>query len=534
MFTPIQLSYGALSIITVASLVFISFLLPRDKAEKNELWNKLDNVGVPSGILPWTRAVFHSITALRQNTHDGYKKFIKLDRPFAIPTIWTGKAIVVVPPSALHLTNRPDSELIGFWALVENIQLPYFIPDRDVIENVIHFEVSRKDLTKRNVSRQLEPMAEEIKHCFETLWGDSKEWKTVNGWDMSGQIIARVALRTLLGSPACRNEELVEATQLFANSLFAAAAVINCLPPLLRPIIGPILALKTKKYRAQYRKIVVPLIEERIRLWEQHKKTGEPAELPSDFVQWIIPRAAQHGPEHLDPSKISYRLLALNTMFVFAMSYIFAHCVIDICASPERKRFMDGIAAECKTVLAKYPEGLASGEAVEQLHRADSAIRESMRVSDVGALSLPRDVVGKKPLDLGNGIILPLGTRLMYPSQAMHMDPDYWPEPARFDAFRFSDPFDPEVAGSGGKNEDGTVKEREGLVELTPTFLAWGYGKKACPGRWYAGQTIKQALAHMVMKYDVELVGEPPKRKALLNMMVPPTDVKLRFRRRAD
>lgn len=83
--------------------------------------------------------------------------------------MWTGKAIVVVPPSALHLTNRPDSELIAFWALCENIQLSYFISDSDVSENVIHFEVSRKDLTKRNVHRQLAPTVEEITVRFRTL-----------------------------------------------------------------------------------------------------------------------------------------------------------------------------------------------------------------------------------------------------------------------------------------------------------------------------------------------------------------------------
>jgi cytochrome P450 len=238
----------------------------------------------------------------------------------------------------------------------------------------------------------------------------------------------------------------------------------------------------------------------------------------------------------LDPFKICDRLLALNTMFVFAMSYIFAHCVIDICASPERKQFLDGIQAECKAVVAKYEEGLASTEAIEELHRVDSAIRESMRLSDVGVVTLPRDVVGNKPLDLGNGIICPPGTRLMYPTQPMHLDSDFWEDPLRFNAFRFSDPSEKKAlaAREPAMKDDGAKKERENLVDITPTFLAWGYGKKACPGRWYAGQTIKQALAYMVMNYEVELVGDAPKRKALLNMMVPPTETKLRFRRRAE
>lgn len=43
----------------------------------------------------------------------GYKKFPKRNRPFALPTIWASKAVVVLPLSALHLTNRPDSELVA-------------------------------------------------------------------------------------------------------------------------------------------------------------------------------------------------------------------------------------------------------------------------------------------------------------------------------------------------------------------------------------------------------------------------------------
>ncbi|KAI1386129.1 cytochrome P450 [Hypoxylon trugodes] len=528
MLTNINLPYIALA---VGSVIFLYFILAPTNPKKDEPWNKLDKIGVSSGFLPWTRATFASCTALLRNTHEGYHQFCKKGLPFALPTMWTGKAIVVAPISALHLTNKPDSELIGYWALVENIQLPYFIPDRNVLEHVIHFEVSRKDLTKRNVNRQLTPTAEELDNCFSTMLGNSTEWTTVNGWDMCGQIIARVALRTLLGFPTCRDEELVKTAQHFANNLFTAAAIINCTPPVLRPILAPVLALPTKRYRNRYREIVVPVIKERISLWEKHQNTGD-GELPSDFLQWLIARAAQHGPEHMDASTISYRLLALNTMFVYAMSFIFAQTVIDICSSPDHKRFMDGMASECKDVFGRYPGGLASDDALEQLHRVDSAIRESMRISDVSPLSLPRDVVGNTPLDLGGGIVCPPGTRLMYPSQPIHMDPDFWENPLHFNAFRFSDPFDKEAEGSPPTQSDGTPKERENLVDLTSTFLAWGYGKKACPGRWYAGQTIKQSLAYMVINYEVELIGKPPKRRALLNAMIPPTGARLRFRRR--
>ncbi|KAM7191678.1 Cytochrome P450 [Rhypophila sp. PSN 637] len=530
-----NLLFSCGAFITTASLFFlVRTFFPSEKDSKQaKLWKKLDLVGVPSsGVFPWGRGLVGSLTSMVQNVHEGYDKICKTKNlPFAVPTMWTGNAIVVLPPSLLHLVNAPENELTGFWALIENIQLPYFIPYRDVIENVIHFEVSRKDLTKRNVERQAAPTADEVDVCFRELWGtDTKQWKTINGWEMCGSVIARVALRTLVGHPMCRNQTLLDQTRKFADALFGAAAVINCTPPFIRPVLAPLLALPAKMYGARCRKILEPLVRERIQLWEEHNKTGK-GELPSDFLQWLIPRCAGHGPEHMDPTKIAMRILALNTMFIFAMSYVFSHTVIDLCSSPDRDEFLRIIGQECRRVVAEYhPEGLASKEAVDQLYHTDSAIRESMRLSDVGIVSLPRDVVGNKPLDLGNGIVVPPGTRLVYPTQPMHLDPDHHQDPLRFDAFRFSRPFEQQSQGQEEKDD----KTRELMVTLTPGFLAFGYGKRACPGRWFVAQTLKQALGYLVMNYDIELVGEPPKRNALLNMMIPPTSAKLRVRRKPE
>lgn len=247
-----------------------------------KIWKQIDIVDVPSGPMPWARALVRSLNQLVVNTHDGYQKYSKNDRLFAIPTMWTGKPMIVLPPSKLHLTNRPGSELIGFWALVENLQLPYFIPDKDVIENVIHFEVSRKDMNLRNIERQVTPTLDEVETAFSDLCGvATDQWTTIKGWDVCSKLIARVALRTIVGDPLCRDERLLESTSLFANALFAATAVINCTPPFIRPILAPILALQAKYYGIRCQRVLVPLIKERIALLEDHKKSKiSAADLP--------------------------------------------------------------------------------------------------------------------------------------------------------------------------------------------------------------------------------------------------------------
>lgn len=238
----------------------------------------------------------------------------------------------------------------------------------------------------------------------------------------------------------------------------------------------------------------------------------------------MIPKCAKEGPEQMDPVRMATRLLALNVMFVIGMAYVFAHCVLDIYGSPAKEEFVSGLEAECKKVLAETGS-LSQKDAVDRLYKVDSAIRESMRTSDIAVTALSRDVVCAK-IDLGNGIQIPRGVRVVFPTQPMHQDPDYHEDPLRFDAFRFSRKFE------GQEEDDKRSSERESLTTITPSWLAYGYGKHQCPGRWFASQTMKQALAYLVMNYDVEIVQKPDKRQVLLNVMIPATEAQIRIRRK--
>ncbi len=71
---------------------------------------------------------------------------------------------------------------------------------------------------------------EEIGLAYEDIWGVSSEWKTINGWDACGQVIARTAQRILIGLPLARDEKLLEASRLYANAVLLGGAFMNCFP----------------------------------------------------------------------------------------------------------------------------------------------------------------------------------------------------------------------------------------------------------------------------------------------------------------
>ncbi|KAI1446974.1 hypothetical protein F5Y02DRAFT_49627 [Annulohypoxylon stygium] len=63
----------------------------------------------------------------------------------------TGGAVLVLPSSMLNLLKRPRDEISGYNALIDNTQFRYLVADRDVLGNVIHFDIVRKDLTLKNM-----------------------------------------------------------------------------------------------------------------------------------------------------------------------------------------------------------------------------------------------------------------------------------------------------------------------------------------------------------------------------------------------
>ena len=242
------------------------------------VWTKLDTVGIAShDRLSWIRAIASSIVSTRKWTLEGYVKFSKaLNRPFALPNIWTGKAVVVLPPSQIPILTRPDKITGDKWTnlpgMIETVQFPYVLPDPNIYENTLHFDVVRRHMTStKDMASMAATTAEEIDLAFCDIWGTSQEWRVINGWDMCGRVIARTAQRILIGLPISRDADLLEASRLYATSLLLGGAIMNCFPPIARRVVGPLIALYPRYYQARCVKALKLVVQERTRTWGQSK-----------------------------------------------------------------------------------------------------------------------------------------------------------------------------------------------------------------------------------------------------------------------
>ena len=108
------------------------------------------------------------------------------------------------------------------------------------------------------------------------------------------------------------------------------------------------------------------------------------------------------------------------------------------------------------------------------------------------------------------------------------MNPEVYPNPEVFDGWRHEKMLqavkkDPSAAG------------RTKWASANLENMAFGYGRHACPGRFFADYEIKLIIAHLLSAYDFEYVKEQKQRPANLNaetQMIPNHQTKIRMCKR--
>lgn len=135
----------------------------------------------------------------------------------------------------------------------------------------------------------------------------------------------------------------------------------------------------------------------------------------------------------------------------------------------------------------------------------DSAVRESMRLNGFVARGVLKTVLAPGGATLPDGTVVPRGAKVGIQAYSVHRDGDFYPEPERYDAFRFvrgggaglavpeggrgsASGSDTEggVAGTAARRgaKEGLAGEKgegrpEALVTTSERFLAFSHGSGA-------------------------------------------------------
>lgn len=129
-----------------------------------------------------------------------------------------------------------------------------------------------------------------------------------------------------------------------------------------------------------------------------------------------------------------------------------------------------------------------------------------------------------KKVTLSDGTVLPAGSTVSVAANTSN-DPAIFPEPEKFIPDRFL-----KLRSQPGQESNWQ------FVTLHPSLMIFGYGKHACPGRFFAVAELKIVLCFLLMRYDLRFVEREgrPKDGNIEGVVYASPNAKIEVRRRKE
>ncbi|KAG8859852.1 hypothetical protein FRC20_011759 [Serendipita sp. 405] len=335
-------------------------------------------------------------------------------------------------------------------------------------------------------------------------------WTSIKAFDAFGDLVSQLNHRAFVGLPLCRDEK-------WNKTMVKSAAELTVQALLLRPFPESRRA-DAHEYMKSYGKMLEEGVNLLTPLLEQRRAVPED-ERPNDLLTIIMSCVSEAEP---DPRAIIGTFLLVDQVAQSTTQMTFMHALYYVVAYPE---YAEILREEIELVNGDGPLAYRS---LEHLHKLDSFLRETQRLSGLSNFAMAR--IALQDYEFSNGVKIPKGEMALAIGNPVHHDSDVYEDPLEFKPFRFSERAQAEALGKGSKKYD--------MITPSPQFLAWGLGRHACPGRWYASMVVKHLMVYIITKYDVKLPDSAKgKRPADWNFMgscVPNMTTQLLFKRRDD
>ncbi|KAI7537669.1 hypothetical protein KC317_g18033 [Hortaea werneckii] len=323
-------------------------------------------------------------------------------------------------------------------------------------------------------------------------------------------MVARLSSRVFLGQDLCRNEQWLHIAKNYTVDSFIAARLLRLVPSVFRPVVHWFMphCIRVRKEYADANKLIMPEIELRKERAEKAIAAGSKPPKTADTIGWMYDVARGRQVNYV-AAQLSLTLAAIHTT-----TEAITTAMLDIIEQPE---VLQALRQEVVDVVGE--QGW-SKTALYKLRLMDSFLKESQRCHPPAFTSMNRLV--KSNVQLSDGTVLPAGARIMIAPR--YLDPDVYEEPLKFDAYRFL----------REREKPGQVNAWQ-HVTTSAQHMGFGHGQHACPGRFFASNEIKIALAHLLLKYDwrADPTDETSEMQFEGNVMTDPK-VKVQLRRRAE
>lgn len=321
------------------------------------------------------------------------------------------------------------------------------------------------------------------------------------------------------------------------SKVFTTAVALRTLPTWMQWVMAPLLPTvrDLRRHLTHAKRLLGPRISDLIRRndagsWAPDDESHDGSPNETNMLAWL---AGQARGKDRDPDVIAQALVLLSLASVHTTLLRVVAALYDVTAAGGdlRRELLDEVAA--------VAAGGWGPDAYGQLRKMDSVLRESQRLSPPVVSGMKRVFV--RAHTFADGTHVPAGAYVCMAIHAIENDEAHTPDAARFDglrSFRVREECEKQMAGSGSGDGKTSIinssSSNEFLFETpTPTSLNFGYGRTACPGRFFASHAIKMVLVKLLSDYDFQFLagsGRPPNIMAHEFMFTSP-DQKILVRR---
>ncbi|KAH8731814.1 cytochrome P450 [Phaeosphaeriaceae sp. PMI808] len=467
---------------------------------------------------------FFAVTKGKEWLSTGYERYSKNNKIFAE---------IVMPTSQMSwMLDQPDSVLSTSEAHYDLLQGEYAFIEPIILRDPYHEHVVHKSLV-RNLNAIILDLEEELPIAVEAAYGvDTNGYQKFDVMDFFMRLVPRLTNRMLVGPELCREQKYLDAVIAFTVDVIRTQAIMPLFPKVFHSVIGPLLGLPSKYHYWLSSRFTLPMIKGRLIDLEQ-KDRGLFAyrswKEPHDFITWSIRTAQAEGRRaELDPVRIAQRIMPLNFAAIHTTSLTGYETMVNILSADPN--VIESLREEAYHILQE--EGGWTKKGLSRMHRIDSTIRESQRLSPIALTFSHRKVVAKEGIITPEGTHIKCGTTLACPWTPIANDEEYH-GPTEFDAFRYSRAKEQyEAMTPEEKEKVDTLKMKQtGLVTTSNQHLPFGHGRHACPGRFFVSNELKMAFAYLLLNYDFKPLKERPKKLLLVRYQVPlPAQIELKRR----
>ncbi|EQL03607.1 cytochrome P450 [Ophiocordyceps sinensis CO18] len=439
------------------------------------------------------RREFHKVTSYSTSLPKPANRDKAHGEPFEVDAPDVRMVFVSSPRHIKELDKAPDEVLSLNGAAKHMLQPLYTMNgfnwfDRRGVEGIGFVRTLRTLLT--NNIPQLLP---DLGLLTRTRWAESLGNKeAVNGtihapvYPMMMDLVVLLNARSLFGEDLIKDEKFMASALGYVEETLLNAEVVKLLPKPLAPFVGRVLSRCLSSHKTFFRSLI-PATEQRL---EEKRLNSSGHTIPkrADCIQWIIDTAPRQSPWSAE--RVIYELMAIWFGSVHILSTTIVYVIQDLCLHPEYTKLL---RQELETSYAEFER---TGHGLPLL---DSFIKESSRLTPVESMSVRRCAL--KPFSLSDGTKVAPGEWACAPSGAINTSAEHYPRPEEFSGFRFVDPA--ELPGASAPTQPKPSK----LTDVDYTFLMWGTGRMACPGRYYASAFMKVVVAQLLLNYDFTLVN---------------------------